>query len=225
MDPHFWAALAGIIWIDLLLSGDNAVVIAMVCRQLPARQQRIGMVLGAGAAVGLRIVFAFIIAWLIAIPGLSLIGGLFLLWVAAGLVMSGGDGAHDAKPTKTLLGAVVTIAIADAGMSLDNVMAIAALSHGSVALMAFGVLLSIPIVIAGSALISGLIARFPILVWAGGGLLGWVAGGIIATDPYVTGLVGFDAHHLHYAAAIIGLILVLGAGFLAQSRPPSLGVA
>lgn len=217
-DPQFWAALAGIVWIDLLLSGDNAVVIAMVCRQLPPRQRAIGMTLGAGAAVGLRVVFSFFVASLIAIPGISIAGGAFLLYVAAHLVMASDEEGSEHKPSTTLLGAISTIAIADAGMSLDNVMAIAALSHGNVILMAFGVLLSIPLVIGGSAIISTLLGRFPILKWAGAGLLGWVAGGIIASDPYVADLLKAGPHALHYALAGLGLVYVVTLG-LAARRP------
>lgn len=218
MDANFWAALAGIIWIDLLLSGDNAVVIAMVCSRLPPAQRRMGIILGASAAVGLRIIFAFCVAWLMAVPGLSLIGGLFLLWVAAKLVIDHGAEDEEAKASTTLLGAVTTIAIADAGMSLDNVLAIAALSHGNIYLMAFGVLLSIPIVIAGSALISGLLARFPILIWAGAALLGWVAGSIIASDSYVKAYVPMDEHALHYAFAAAGLAITVALGLLIRLR-------
>lgn len=216
MDPQFLAALAGIVWIDLLLSGDNAIIIAMVCRKLPESQRRIGMVLGASAAVGLRIIFAFLVAWLMAVPGLSLAGGLFLLIVAAKLIIDAQDEDTNRPPRATLLGAVVTIAIADAGMSLDNVMAIAALSQGSLTLMAFGVLLSIPIVIAGSTLVSTLVARYPFLVWAGAGLLGWVAGGIIAGDRYVVTTLQAEPGVLHYASAAVGLVLVLAFGLYAR---------
>lgn len=222
MDANFWAALAGIVWIDLLLSGDNAVVIAMVCSRLPPAQRRMGIVLGATAAVGLRIVFAFGVAWLIAVPGLSLVGGLFLLWVAAKLVIDHGAEDEETEASSTLLGAVTTIAIADAGMSLDNVLAIAALSHGNLWLMAFGVLLSIPVVIAGSTLISGLLTRFPVLIWAGAALLGWVAGGIIASDRYVkTFLMPYlplDEPMLHYALAAAGLALTLAVGLFFRLR-------
>lgn len=222
MDANFWAALAGVVWIDLLLSGDNAVVIAMMCSRLPPAQRRMGIVLGASAAVGLRIVFAFCVAWLMAVPGLSLVGGLFLLWVAAKLVIDHGAEDEETKASTTLLGAVATIAIADAGMSLDNVLAIAALSHGNFWLMAFGVLLSIPIVIAGSTLISGLLARFPVLIWAGAALLGWVAGGIIASDSYVKAylkpVARMDDHALHYGLAAAGLALTVAVGLFIRLR-------
>ncbi|WP_342148024.1 TerC family protein [Methylorubrum sp. SB2] len=222
MDANFWAALAGIVWIDLLLSGDNAVVIAMVCARLPPAQRRMGIVLGATAAVGLRIVFAFGVAWLMAVPGLSLVGGLFLLWVATKLVIDHGADDEETEPSSTLLGAVTTIAIADAGMSLDNVLAIAALAHGNFWLMALGVLLSIPVVIAGSTLISGLLTRFPVLVWAGAALLGWVAGGIIASDNYVKDYlkphVPLNESAFHYGLAAAGLALTLAVGLFVRFR-------
>ncbi|KAB7788074.1 YjbE family putative metal transport protein [Methylorubrum populi] len=223
LDAHFWSALAGIIWIDLLLSGDNALVIAMVCNQLPERQRRIGMVLGAGAAVGLRVVFAVLIAELMGVGGLSLLGGLFLLYIASKMLLD--DGAHgEHKPAMSLGGAIATIAIADAGMSLDNVMAIAGLSRGSDGaawLMAFGVLLSIPLVIGGAALISTLLKRFPALIWAGAALLGWVAGGIIAEDPYVVAFLKADPHALHHALAVVGLLYVVTMGWAARRSEAS----
>lgn len=215
-DTTFWLALLGIIWIDLLLSGDNAVVIALVCNKLPPEQRKWGIVGGAGAAIGLRVIFSFFIAWLMAVPALSIIGGAFLLYVAAKLLMDAEDGeAGHAQPT-TLLAAITTIAIADVGMSLDNVMALAALSHGNVVLMALGVILSIPLVIAGSTLISGLIERFPMLTAAGAALLGWVAGGIIVSDPYVLG--PHASSVMHYGASIIGAAVVLISGYVHKLR-------
>lgn len=207
MDHLFWVALLGIVWIDLLLSGDNAVVIALVSRQLPEKQQKWGIIGGTAAAIGLRVVMSFFAAFLLGIPALSIVGGLFLLWVAAKLLMGEDEAEDGVKPAMTLGAAIGTIAVADASMSLDNVMAIAALSHGNMVLMATGVLLSIPLVIAGSAVISMVIGKFPILTWAGAGLLGWVAGGIIASDPWA-------APYLeHYSSSIFGAALVLVVGW------------
>jgi YjbE family integral membrane protein len=205
----FFIALLGIIWIDLLLSGDNAVVIALVSNRLPEHQQKWGIIGGTVVAVLLRVVMSFFAALLLGVPGLSLLGGLFLLHVAYKL-LAGEDegGAEDAVGRITLTAAIGTIAVADASMSLDNVLAVAALAHGSMALMAFGVLLSIPLVIAGAAIISKVIARFPIMVWAGAGLLGWVSGGIIAADPWAAPYVD------HLTAASVGAVLVLGAGLI-----------
>ncbi len=222
MDANFWAALAGIVWIDLLLSGDNAVVIALVCRQLPARQQRIGMILGAGAAIGLRVVLAFFVAALLAVPFLSSIGGAFLLYVAVKLTTAEHGPDEGGKAATTLAGAIATIAIADVGMSLDNVIAIAALSHGHWLLMALGVLISIPMVIAGSVVVSAMVERFPALTWAGAALLGWVAGGIIVADPLVQRHVApGDEAMTHYASATAGLlsVLLVGASLRRFGRP------
>jgi YjbE family integral membrane protein len=205
MDSLFWVALFGIVWIDLLLSGDNAVVIALVSRQLPDAQQKWGIIGGTAAAIGLRIIMSFFASFFLGLPALSIAGGIFLLWVAAKLLMDEDDEAGPAKQVMSLGAAIWTIAIADASMSLDNVMAIAALSHGQMALMAFGVILSIPLVIAGSAVISMIIGRFPILTWAGAALLGWVAGGIIASDPWSFG------HH--YETSLAGMVLVLMIGW------------
>jgi YjbE family integral membrane protein len=207
MDSLFWVALFGIVWIDLLLSGDNAVVIALVSRQLPEDQQKWGIIGGTAAAIGLRIVMSFFASFFLGLPALSILGGIFLLWVAAKLLMGEDDEAGPAKQVISLVAAIWTIAVADASMSLDNVMAIAALSHGQMALMAFGVILSIPLVIAGSAVISMIIGRFPILTWAGAGLLGWVAGGIITADPLWT-----FGHH--YLISFAGLLSVLLAGWV-----------
>lgn len=215
MDAQFWAALFGIVWLDLLLSGDNALVIAMVCGGLEPRRRMVGLWLGTGGAIGLRIVLAFCVAWLMAWPGLMALGGAFLLYVAAGLVTGGGD-AETRAPSRTLLGAVATIAAADASMSLDNVMAIAALSRGDWWLMALGVLISIPMIVAGAALITKVLERMPILAWAGAGLLGYVAGGIISADPLVSGYLRADADALHHALGAVGCLGVLAVGLAAR---------
>ncbi|WP_316207523.1 TerC family protein [Bradyrhizobium sp. SZCCHNR3118] len=207
MDHLFWVALLGIVWIDLLLSGDNAVVIALVSRQLPPEQQKWGIIGGTAAAIGLRVVMSFFAGLLLNIPALSIVGGLYLLKVAADLLIGGDESAHPGA-VATLKAAIITIAMADASMSLDNVMAIAALSHGNTLLMALGVLLSIPLVIIGAAVISMVIGRFPILTWAGAALLGWVAGGIVASDPLASNYVN------HYAASAGGLVLVILIGLI-----------
>jgi YjbE family integral membrane protein len=166
--------LLQIIWIDILLSGDNAVVIAMACRSLPANRQKLGIGLGAGTAVVLRIVFATVITYLLAIPYLRIAGGALLLWIAIKLVKSEEDEAHHLTAHESLFGAVRTIALADLVMSLDNVVAIAGAAKGNVSLFVIGLLISIPFVVGGAALITTLIQRFPILIWFGGALLGWI---------------------------------------------------
>ena len=178
-----------IIWIDILLSGDNAVVIAMACRELPERQRKWGVVLGAGAAVALRILFMLIVVQLLAFPYLKLIGGLLLLIIAVKLVVDDSE-LEEVRAKTTIWGAIATIALADAAMSLDNVLAIAAAARDHSGLMVFGVLLSIPLVVFGANVVLRLLDRWPLLVWAGAALLGWVAGDMIATDPKIDPWIG-----------------------------------
>lgn len=246
MDSQFWVGLIQIIWIDLLLSGDNAVVIALACRGLPEKQRKLGILLGAGAAVGLRIIFALVITYLLAVPFLKLVGGLLLLWVAVKLAVGeeGGDGHSNIKSSDSLWAAVRTVAIADAVMSLDNVLAIAAASHGNVWLFVFGLLLTIPLIVFGSTLILGIIERFPIFVWAGAALLGWIAGDMLINDPVVlkqmlawnpalvvpdvvNTAVGIKAASIpHYVAAVVGAIFVILISYTlrngrAREAPPA----
>jgi YjbE family integral membrane protein len=225
----FWVAVAQIIGVNIILSGDNAVVIALACRSLPPHQRLWGMSLGAGVAVLLRIVFTMVVAQAMAYPYLKLIGGVLLFWVAVKLVVPEEPGDDDkVKAADNLWRAVWIVTIADIVMSLDNVIAIAASAEMAAAnvdaanavaikatLIVFGLATSVPLIIAGSALLMKLMERFPILVWAGAGLLGWVAGDIMAKDgalamwfsPAVTGL-------LHNWAGAVGAVFVLGLGYL-----------
>ncbi|MEH3147385.1 MAG: TerC family protein [Methylobacterium frigidaeris] len=225
----FWAAVLQIIWIDILLSGDNAVVIAMACRSLPEHQRRLGILLGAGTAVALRIVFALVVSTLLGVPFLRILGGVLLLWIAVKLVTGEDDEAHALDESRTLWKAVRTIAIADAVMSLDNVVAIAAASKGHPELFVLGLLLSIPLIVAGASLITSLIQRFPAVVWAGAALLGWIAGEMIVTDPLVAGHVaglGAVAHYAAAAAAAAGAALVVALGYvLSRGRDGALASA
>jgi YjbE family integral membrane protein len=215
---EFWTALAKIVWINILLSGDNAVVIAMACRGLPARQRIWGMVLGAGVAVLLRIVFTGVVASLMLLPYLKIVGGLLLFYVAAKLLVPDDPDHDETEAVQHLWRAVRIVALADIIMSLDNVIAIAAAADGRLALLAIGLALSIPLIVAGAALIMSLLDRFPILVWAGAALLGWIAGEVIATDPVVVGyLHAYDAQTVtavETAAAALGAALVLTVGGL-----------
>ena len=179
---HFVTALLGILWVDLLLSGDNALVIAMATRRLDPKRQAIARWGGTAVAVILRIVGAAFAGALMAVPGLAVLGGVLLLGIAYKLIAAEDDEPNVAVKA-TLAGAVTTIAVADASMSLDNVIAVAGLSHGDNLLMAIGIILSIPMVVAGSVAISWLLKRLPVLVWAGAAILGYVAGGIITHDP------------------------------------------
>ncbi|CAL8973294.1 hypothetical protein RHODGE_RHODGE_03801 [Rhodoplanes serenus] len=216
--PTFWVAVGKIIWINILLSGDNAVVIAMACRGLPSRQRFWGMILGAGVAVGLRIVFTVIIASLMTMPYLKLVGGIALFYIACKLLVP--DEAHgEMEAADHLWRAVRLVAVADIVMSLDNVIAIAAAAGGSMLLLVFGLAVSIPLIIAGAALIMGLLDRFPILIWAGAALLGWITGEVIATDPAIEPLVVArlgpeGAHQFELALAAVFAVLVLVVGGL-----------
>ncbi len=210
-----------IIWIDILLSGDNAVVIALACRSLPPHQRRWGILLGSLAAVALRILFAFVVIELLSLPFLKVAGGALLLWIAVKLVFEETAEA-DVKPAGSLFAAVRTIAIADGVMSLDNVIAIAAAAKEDLVLILFGLALSIPLIVFGSALVLALLNRFPILVWAGAALLGWIAGDLIGSDPTVASWVRPRFAQLEFWWAPAGMAVVLGvAGLVRWSRKPA----
>jgi YjbE family integral membrane protein len=178
----FWTSLLQIIWIDLLLSGDNAVVIALAVRSLPEKQRKLGIWLGAGAAVGLRIIFAVVVSYLLNIPFLKVVGALLLFWIAIKLAKGEEEAHGDIEASDNLWKAVRTIAIADAVMSLDNVLAIAAAARGHFELFVFGLLLTIPLIIFGARLLSTILERYPILIWLGAALLGWIAGEMLVSD-------------------------------------------
>jgi YjbE family integral membrane protein len=233
----FWIALGQIIWINILLSGDNAVVIAMACRSLPPRQRFWGIVLGAGAAVLLRVFFTIIIAQIMAVPYLKLVGGLLLLWIAVKLIMPSEEHSEGSvKSGDTLLRAVWLVTVADIVMSLDNVIAIAAAAETAAAridiahaltiktvLIIFGLATSVPLIIAGSALLMKLLERFPILVWAGAALLGWVAGEIIVKDAAMVGYLGAEfVDKIHLWSAAAGAVFVVALGYvLVKLRRPA----
>ena len=182
--PVFWLAVGKIIWINVLLSGDNALVIALACRGLAPRQRLWGMVIGAGIAVVLLIVFTGIVVELMALPYLKLVGGLALLGIAAKLLVPEDESDEVAAGT-TLWHAIRIVVIADIIMSLDNVIADAAAANGQLSLLILGLAISIPMIIAGAALIMMILDRMPILVWLGAALLGWIGGDVIATDPAI----------------------------------------
>jgi YjbE family integral membrane protein len=214
---EFWLALAKIMWINILLSGDNAVVIAMACRGLPPRQRAWGMVLGAGVAVVLRILFTGIIATLMTLPFLKIAGGIALFYIAAKLLVPEDPDEDETEAAEHLWRAVQMVAVADIIMSLDNVIAIAAAAGGNTPLLVLGLALSIPLIVAGAALIMAALDRFPILVWGGSALLGWIVGEVIATDPVVLGWLEQTyspgvVHAVEYGAAGLGAILVLIVG-------------
>jgi YjbE family integral membrane protein len=182
--PAFWLAVGKIIWINVLLSGDNALVIAMACRGLAPRQRLWGMVIGAGIAVMLLIAFTGIVAKLMVLPYLKLVGGIALFVIAAKLLVPEDEG-EDVTAGTSLWHAIRIVVIADIVMSLDNVIAVAAAANGQLSLLILGLAVSIPMIIAGAALIMMVLDRFPILIWLGATLLGWIAGDVIETDPAV----------------------------------------
>ena len=241
--PAFWIAVGKIIWINVLLSGDNALVIALACRGLEPRHRLWGMILGAGAAVFLRIVFTGIVATLMELPYLKLFGGLALVVIAAKLLVPEREDAEGVESASHLWAAVQIVVIADVVMSLDNVIAVAAAANGSVPLLILGLAISIPLIVAGAALIMALLTRLPILVWAGAALLGWIAGEVIVTDPAIHpklqallgGLVGakLDAWLAAFGAGprfagggngaemicgVVGVVVVLAAGLIWRRR-------
>jgi len=214
-----------IIGINIVLSGDNAVVIALACRALPPRQRMMGIILGAGAAVILRIIFTVAIQYLLDVPYLKVVGGLLLLWIAVKLVNSGEADEESVAAGNSLFEAVKIVAIADIVMSLDNVLAIAAAAGSNTWLVILGLVISIPLVVAGATLIMALLSRFPILVWAGAALLGWVAGELIVEEKFLTpyfdqfGQMLLMSHKLtHYAVSAIGALLVVAVGWLLSRK-------
>ena len=188
MDFSSASVLLQLIVVDIILSGDNALVIALACRSLPAHQQRVGVLLGTGAAVGLRIAFATVVTFLLQVPYLGVVGGLMLLWVAYKLLRSDSGEGHEGRQTTTLLGALTVIAAADAAMSLDNVLAIAAIAKGDILMLAFGLVLSIPLVVFGATILMKVIERLPILVWAGAALIAWIGVDLATSDPHAVAL-------------------------------------
>jgi YjbE family integral membrane protein len=239
----FWVAVGKIIWINVLLSGDNALVIALACRGLAPRQRMWGMIFGAGAAVLLRIIFTGIVATLMGLPYLKLAGGLALIAIAAKLLVPEQEDEDSVDAAAHLWAAVQIVVVADIVMSLDNVIAVAAAANGSVPLLILGLAVSVPLIVAGAALIMALLTKLPILVWAGAALLGWIAGDVIATDPAISpkldalfaeglggkldswlGTVGIGPHFGNgghggeIALAVLGVIVVLIAGSIWRRR-------
>jgi len=216
---QFWLDVFKIIVIDVLLSGDNAVVIALACRNLPPEQRKKGILLGVGGAIGLRVVLTFFAVGLLSLPFLKVIGALLLLWIGVKLLLP--EDEHDADNIKAnthLLGAVKTIIIADFVMSLDNVLGVAAAAHGNVMLLVFGLLVSIPLIAWSSQLVLKLIDRFPFIIYAGGGLLGYVAGEMLTSDANVALLLEEMPHAIHWLlpAFCAALVIVLGLWLAAR---------
>jgi YjbE family integral membrane protein len=223
---QFWVDVFKIIMIDLLLSGDNAVVIALACRNLPAEQRKKGILFGVGGAIGLRIVLTFFAVSLLALPYLKLIGALLLLWIGIKLILPEDEHSEDnIKADTRLLGAVKTIIIADFVMSLDNVLGVAAAAKGNVPLLVFGLLISIPLIAWSSQLVLKLIDRFPFIIYAGGALLGYVAGEMLVSEALFAPLVEAQ-HYLHWLVPVCGaaLVLVMGKWLATRKVVESLAV-
>ena len=210
----FWAGLWQIILINIVLSGDNAVVIALAARSLPPRQQKAAIFWGAGAAVVMRIVLTVFAVALLKYPYLKFVGAVLLLWIAVKLLVPehGGEGEAGVESSDNLWAAIKTILIADLVMSLDNVIAVAAAARGSLTLLVLGLAISIPLVIVGAALLMKIMERFPIIITLGAALLGWVAGDMAATDPVVVDWVNANAAYLHWAAPAAGAVFVVVVG-------------
>ena len=228
--PDFWLALGKIIWVNILLSGDNAVVIALAARSLPPQQQKQAIMIGSGAAIAMRIVLTLVAAQLLLLPYLKLVGALLLLYIGVTLLLPEDDSDNGGSGvTSSMATAVRTILIADLVMSLDNVIAVAAAANGNVPLLIIGLATSIPLVIFGSTLLLKVIERYPAIVWAGAALLGFIAGEISVTDPAVAEWFaeqevawGLEGHRLQLLAGAIGAALVLGVGKALLSRRAAL---
>jgi|SoiMethySBSTD1v2_1073268.scaffolds.fasta_scaffold01410_22 YjbE family integral membrane protein len=232
-EPVFWLELGAIIWINLLVSGDNAVMIALAARSLPEREQKLAVFWGSAAAVALRIVLTAFAAALLELPWLKLAGGALLLWIGVKLMLPKEEEAGVSAHSR-LWHAIGTILVADLVMSLDNVIAVAAAANAAAptpdqaamkyTLLVLGLAISIPIVIFGSVMMLGIMARFPIVIALGAALLGWIAGDIMVDDPAIGKWIGAHAEWLRHwhAASIIGAVVVIGFGLghRAARAPP-----
>ena len=217
LQSTFWISVLQIIAIDILLGGDNAVVIALACRQLPPSQRNKGIAWGVVGAIALRIVLIFFALQLLALPFLKIVGGLLLLWIGMKLLVEDED-EHDVAPASHLLGAIRTIVVADAVMSIDNVIAVAGAAKGDLTLVVFGIVVSIPIIVWGSKLVLMLMERFPIIITLGAALLGWIGGDMIVGDVWLRPHLADAPSWLHYVTAAAGAVLVVICGHAWAAR-------
>jgi YjbE family integral membrane protein len=220
-NPAFWVSILQIILIDILLGGDNAVVIALACRKLPDDLRKQGIFWGVFGAVGLRVVMIFFALQLLALPYLKLIGALLLLWIGVKLLQPEDEGHGDVEAASSLGGAIKTIIIADAVMSLDNVIAVAGAANGNMTLVVFGILVSIPIVVWGSQLVLKLMDRYPQVITLGGALLGWIGGGMIVSDPGLPADLFSALPYPDKLMAAVGASFVVITGKWLASHAPS----
>jgi YjbE family integral membrane protein len=220
MTTQFWVGLMTIIWVNIILSGDNAVVIALAARSLPARQQKKAVFWGAGAAVVMRIILTIVAVELLKFPWLKLIGAVLLLWIAVKLLVPEEESGDGIESSSNLWAAIKTILIADLVMSLDNVIGVAAAAKGSIVLLVLGLLISIPLVIFGATMLMKLMERWPVIITLGAAILGWVAGEMAATDPVLAQWVNDNAAYLHWVAPAIGaaFVVILGKALAARAK-------
>ena len=219
--PEFWIALGQIIMIDILLGGDNAVVIALASRRLPDAQRKQAIFWGMFGAVALRVILIFFALQLLKVPFLKIVGGVLLLWIGIKLLMPQDEGGHDIDASSSLIGAIKTIVVADAVMSLDNVIGIAGAAKDSLGLVIFGLLFSIPIIIRGSRFVLTMMDRFPMVILFGAALLGWIGGGMLADDVVLKPWTADYGSIAHYASAAVGALLVVAVGKALARRAPA----
>jgi YjbE family integral membrane protein len=214
----FWAALGSIILTNIVLSGDNAVVIALAARSLPAHLQKRAIVLGSAAAIVMRIVLTIVAVQLLQLPWLKLVGGVLLLWIGVSLMGEEEDERQHAGKAMGVGAAIRTILVADLVMSLDNVLAVAAAAQGSTLLLVAGLVISIPLIVFGSTLLLKLMERFPVIITAGAALLGWLAGEMMLTDPALAGAFGMIPHAIVTTGGIVGAVAVVAVGTWLERR-------
>lgn len=205
----FFTAVMSIVLIDLVLAGDNAVVIAMAVKNLPAKQRLWGIALGAAGAVVIRVICTFAVAQLLVMPYVKLVGGVVVLWIAVKLLTQGAEETHAHKEAAGMWQALWIIVVADLSMGIDNMLAVGAASHGSLFLLLFGLGLSIPFVVFMSNMLSKLMDRYPVILWIGAGILGKVGGQMVITDPWIEGLLQAPGWAV-YVVEAIGVVFVCG---------------
>ena len=216
--PQFWFAVLQIIAIDIVLGGDNAVVIALACRRLPDKQRKLGIFWGVAGAIALRVILIFFALNLLTIPYLKVAGAALLVWIGIKLLQPESEGGHDVDASTTLLGAIKTIIVADAVMSLDNVIAIAGAAKDEISLVIFGLVISVPIIVWGSQFVMRIMDRFPVTIAIGAGLLGWIAGDMAVTDVVTKDWVNANAKFLHWIAPAVMAIVVIASGKMLAAR-------
>ena len=228
LTPEFWLAVGQIIMIDILLGGDNAIVIALACRNLPPELRTKGILWGTAGAIALRVVLIFFAMSLLALPYLKLVGAALLIWIGIKLLVPEEEGHGDLKASDQLLGAIKTIIVADFVMSVDNVIGIAGAAQTAgheghqMPLVIFGLLVSIPIIVWGSSIVLKLMDRFPVIIVAGGALLGWIAGTLAVGDPAIQGYLP-AGDSLRYLAGGLCAVLVVAVGKALAARTPAAG--